>query len=75
MRIARYTTVTLTLVALSNLFGGCAANVQLPRGAYTSNHACEDDGECASWSAGHCLLNMEWCYNGLCVVKKKIGCT
>lgn len=75
MSIARFTTVALTLLVLSNLFGGCAANVGLPRGAITSGQSCEDEGDCTTWQAPHCYLNLEQCYNGLCVMKKKAGCT
>ena len=75
MSIARLTTVSVALLAISNLFAGCAANVGLPRGAITSNQTCEDEGDCTTWHAPQCYLNLEQCYKGLCVMKKKAGCT
>lgn len=75
MSIVRLTTLTLTFLALSNLFSGCAANVGMPRGAITSNQSCENDANCSTWHAPQCYLNLEQCYKGLCVMKKKAGCT
>ena len=74
MSIVRFTTVAVTLLAFSNLFGGCAANVGLPRGAVTSDHSCQDDIDCTTWHAPHCYRNLEQCYKGLCVMKKLAGC-
>jgi hypothetical protein len=52
-----------------------SGNVGLPRGAVTSDQPCEDEGDCTTWHTPHCYLNLEQCYQGLCVMKKKAGCT
>ncbi len=72
MSTVRFTTVALTLLALTNAFGGCAA--AMPRGAITSDRPCEDDLECNSWETPKCYRNLQQCYNGLCLIRKIAGC-
>jgi hypothetical protein len=51
-----------------------AGNVGLPRGAVTSDHPCEDEGDCVTWDTPRCYRNIEYCYKGLCAMKKMTGC-
>lgn len=72
MSTVRLTTVGFILLALGNIFSGCAA--AMPRGAITSDRSCQDDFDCNAWEAPRCYSNIQQCYNRHCLMRRLSGC-